>query len=89
MATSEFERLAESIAKDQLPNSIHRIVVDTTRITWQARAVTWGIMMVLTWLSFLAAVWLVTFGRVNVWTALFWGVVAVLMMGLAPRANVR
>lgn len=89
MATSEFERIAESMAKEQLPNSIHRVIVDTTRITWQARAIAWGIMMVLTWLSFLAAVWLVTFRWVNVWTAVFWGVVAVLMLALAPRASVR
>ncbi len=87
MATSEFERLAESMAQEQLPNSIHRIVVDTTRITWQARAVAWAVMMLATWLSFLAAVWLMTFGLVNTWMAVFWFVVAVLMLGLAPRAN--
>jgi len=87
MATSEFERIAEAAAKEQLPNSIHRIVVDTTRITWQARAWAWAIMMVVTWLSFMAAVWLMTFERVNAWTAVFWFVVAVLMLGLAPRTG--
>lgn len=87
MATSEFERIAEAAAKEQLPNSIHRIVVDTTRITWQARAWAWAIMMVVTWLSFMAAVWLMTFERVNTWTAVFWFVVAVLMLGLAPRTG--
>jgi len=87
MPTSEFERLAEGMAKDQLPNSIHRVIVDTTRITWQARAVAWAIMMVLTWLSFLAAVWLVTFGEIAVWFVVFWGAVTIIMLGLAPRAS--